>query len=46
MKACELCGEVKLDGMRYAKRSACFSCIDKMIEFGVTAGMNFKEDNA
>lgn len=46
MKACELCDKVRLDGMRFSKRAACFSCIDKMLEFGITAGMSFKEDDA
>lgn len=46
MKACELCGKVKLDGMRFSKRNACFSCIDKMLEFGITAGMRFTEGDA
>lgn len=30
---CELCLEVKISGMRHAKRSACFACIDAAIEF-------------
>lgn len=43
MRKCELCDEVKLDGMKLGKRAACFSCIDKMLEFAVTAGMRFTE---
>jgi hypothetical protein len=44
MKPCELCGEVCVEGMRFAKHAACFICIDKVVEFAVTAGMSFKED--
>jgi hypothetical protein len=44
-KPCELCGQIRVDGMRFAKRAACLSCIDKMLEFGITAGMSFKEGN-
>lgn len=43
MRACELCGSKKADDMRFAKRAACFSCIDKVLEFAITAGMRFKE---
>jgi hypothetical protein len=37
-KECELCGSTD-SGMRHAKRVACFQCIDKMLEFSITAGM-------
>ena len=30
---CELCLEVMVSGLRHAKRSACFPCIDKAIDF-------------
>jgi hypothetical protein len=40
---CELCGEVST-GMRHAKHTACFSCIDKVLEFAITAGMRFEEE--
>ena len=43
MKACELCGK-EGGGVRHAKHTACFSCIDKMLEFAVTAGMRFDNE--
>ena len=43
MRACELCGANKVHDMRFAKRASCFSCIDKVLEFAITAGMSFKE---
>jgi|SaaInlV_125m_DNA_1040241.scaffolds.fasta_scaffold15538_5 hypothetical protein len=30
---CELCLVITPSGMRHAKRSACFPCIDKAIEY-------------
>ena len=42
MKPCELCGIIQ-QGMRYAKRATCFDCIDKVVEFAVTAGLSYKE---
>lgn len=44
-KACELCGNKTDNGMRYAKRVACFRCIDKVLEFAITAGMRFEDDS-
>lgn len=32
--------------MRYAKRAVCFTCLDKMIEFAVTAGMRFDDETS
>jgi len=43
MRVCELCGKVST-GMRHAKRSVCFVCIDKVLEFAITAGMRFEEE--
>ena len=43
MRKCELCGTKKLNGMRFAKRAACFRCIDKVLEFCITAGMKLGE---
>ena len=43
MRECELCGTKKLNGMRFAKRAACFQCIDKVLEFCITAGMKLGE---
>jgi hypothetical protein len=44
-RLCELCGWDKGGiAMRYAKRAVCFSCIDKVLEFAVTAGMRFDTD--
>jgi len=43
MRKCELCGIKKTDGMRFAKRAACFQCIDKVLEFSITAGMKLGE---
>jgi len=31
-RACEFCLTVK-SGMRYSRRAACFSCIDKALDF-------------
>ena len=31
-RECEVCGQIQNSGMRHAKRSVCFSCIDKVIE--------------
>jgi hypothetical protein len=45
MRICELCGKVKVDGMKLSKRAVCFTCIDKMIEFAVTAGMRFEDES-
>lgn len=44
MKPCELCGQVLTSGMRYSKRAACFKCIDKLLEFALTAGISYKGD--
>ena len=30
---CEVCLVIQSSGMRHAKRSTCFPCIDKAIEF-------------
>ena len=38
--------DVKADGMRFSKRAACFPCIDRLLEFAVTAGMFFEEGDA
>lgn len=46
MKVCELCGKIKIDGMRYGKHAVCFRCVDKVIEFAITAGMRFDEDES
>lgn len=46
MRPCELCNQVKTDGVRYSKRAACFTCIDKALEFVITAGMSFEEGDA
>ena len=40
-KCCELCGTYSVAGLRYAKRTACFGCIDKVLEWAITAGMVF-----
>lgn len=46
-RPCELCGWDKGGiAMRYSKRAVCFSCIDKMLEFAVTAGMRFDDDES
>ena len=45
MKECELCGK-KGSGMRHAKRVACFECIDKVLEFAITAEMRFENETA
>jgi hypothetical protein len=42
-RACELCGYAGNSGMRHTKRTACSSCIDKVIEFAITAGMRFEK---
>ncbi len=39
MRECELCGVKKPHDMRFAKRAACSECIDKVLEFCITAGM-------
>tara|TARA_Y100001938_G_scaffold150386_1_gene241083 strand:+ start:8028 stop:8183 length:156 start_codon:yes stop_codon:yes gene_type:complete len=39
MRECELCGIKKPHDMRFAKRAACSECIDKVLEFCITAGM-------
>lgn len=44
MKPCELCGRVVTSGIRYSKRATCFKCIDKLVEFAVTAGISYKGD--
>jgi len=44
MRPCELCDEVVTSGMRYSKRAVCFKCIDKVLEFAITAGMSYKGD--
>ena len=44
MKPCELCNQTKTDGMRYATRVACLQCIDKALEFVITAGLSFEGD--
>jgi|TARA_R100000482_G_C5127637_1_gene149723 hypothetical protein len=44
-RACELCGSKTDNGMRYAKHVACFRCIDKVVEFAITAGMRFEDDS-
>ena len=35
-RLCEICGKLDSSGMRHAKRSACFPCIDEAIEFVIT----------
>ena len=45
MKECELCGSTTNSGMRHAKRVACFQCIDKVLEFSITAGMRFDHES-
>ena len=43
-KPWELCGWDKGGiAMRYGKRTACFMCIDKTLEFAITSGMRFDE---
>lgn len=42
-RACELCGKAGGTGMRYAKRAACNACIDKVLDFVITAGMELKD---
>ena len=44
MRPCELCNQTKTDGMRYATRVACLQCIDKALEFVITAGLSYKGD--
>lgn len=39
---CQLCGTFSTTGMRYAKVRACFVCIDKVLDFAVSAGMRFE----
>lgn len=43
---CELCGIETNNGMRHAKRSVCFECIDKVLEFAITSGMRFDDESA
>lgn len=44
---CELCGYDKGGiAMRYQKRPVCHSCIDKLVEFALTAGMRFDNDES
>jgi len=31
--------------MRHAKRTACFNCIDQMLEFAITAEMRFENES-
>jgi len=46
-RPCELCGWDKGGiAMRYSKRAACLSCIDKLLEFAVTAEMRFDNEAA
>ena len=33
------------NSIRYAKHVACFRCIDKVLEFAITAGMRFEDDS-
>lgn len=42
-KECELCGIKTNSGMRHSKYSVCFGCIDKVLDFAITAGMRFEE---
>ena len=46
MRKCELCDEVDHSGMRYAKYSICFKCIDALSEFAVTSGMRFQHESS
>jgi len=43
MKLCQLCGTTSNSGMRHAKVVACFVCIDKVLDFAVSAGMQFEK---
>lgn len=44
-RPCELCGWDKGGiAMRYNKRAVCLSCIDKVLEFAITAGMRFDNE--
>jgi hypothetical protein len=44
VKCCELCGTYSVTDMRYSKRTACFKCIDKILEFAITSGMVFEDE--
>lgn len=45
MRECELCGSKRVDNVRYARRVSCFKCVDKLLEFAVTAGMRFEDES-
>jgi hypothetical protein len=46
MRSCELCGTMRTDNMRCAKRATCFQCIDRVIEFAITAGMELNKSDS
>ena len=46
MRGCELCGTKTNSGIRHAKHSVCFGCIDKVLDFAITAGMMFDDEVA
>lgn len=35
-RECEVCGQIQNSGMRHAKRSVCFPCIDEILEQFIT----------
>ncbi len=45
MRECELCGSKRIDNTRFAKHVSCFRCIDKILEFAVSAGMRFEDES-
>lgn len=44
MKACELCGK-KSGGLRHTRYTACPLCLDKLLEFAITAEMRFENES-
>ena len=43
MKQCQLCNAIKTD-IRQAKVLSCTTCLDKLLEFAITAGIRFEKE--
>jgi len=42
---CELCDRKCLSGLKHSKHTVCHACIDKVIEFAITAEMRFENES-
>ncbi|MDA8837847.1 hypothetical protein N9N26_01125 [Candidatus Poseidoniales archaeon] len=46
MKKCQLCGAITSRRVFEAKVTSCFACVEKLLDFAITAGMRFEEGDS